>query len=106
MKYSLYGLNLYSLFDVPKYFIFLTAFHPPQFITHSKALGKRGCPVGDGTLIFVDKKISNCVVFAFILSNMHETVQIYTFIPFLGGGVHVGRIWRWFNFTYIFIYVT
>lgn len=61
VKYSPYGLNLYSLFDVPKYFIFLTAFHPPQFITHLKALSERGRPVGDGTLdICRLKDIESC----------------------------------------------
>lgn len=94
---SLYGLNLYSLFDVPKYFIFPTVFHPPQFMTHLKSLGERGCPVGDETFdICRQKDIESCG-----LCFQHETIQIYTYYYyfFFGGGV--GVIWRWFNFSYM-----
>lgn len=98
VKYSLYRLNLYSLFDVPKYFIFPTVFHPPQFMTHFKSLGERGCPVGDETFdICRQKDIESCG-----LCFQHETIQIYTYYYyFFGGGGVVGGIWRWFNFSYM-----
>lgn len=82
VKYSLYRLNLYSLFDVPKYFIFPTVFHPPQFMTHFKSLDERGCPVGDETFdICRQKDIESCG-----LCFQHETIQIYTYYYFFFGG--------------------